>query len=292
VSLILDALNRSRREEDAVPGLATRHYAESPPGQGGWRRMLPWAGLCVALGVIAWLLLRDLPGDQPGTPHESVAPAAPRERPASQQPAPAPAPVAATPVAAGARSAEPAGQAATRRPPSTDAGAVAPRPSSPAPRAAAPPSAPDPEVAALYRQSQAEPVPAVAATAPEPEATGATQAVAPKAAAAREEPIDIARLVEQAESELKNRDLAEHTAPFLVELSQHTKDQIPTIYYQRHEYAGDPSRSTVVLNGKQLRVGGTAAPGVKVEEILPDSVVLSHDGREFRLRALNSWINL
>ena len=43
---------------------------------------------------------------------------------------------------------------------------------------------------------------------------------------------------------------------------------------------------------KQLRVGGMVAPGVKLVEILPDSVVLSHDGREFRLRALNSWINL
>ncbi len=116
--------------------------------------------------------------------------------------------------------------------------------------------------------------------------------VTPQAPAAREEPVDIAKLVEQAERELKNRELAEHAAPFLVELSQHTKDQIPTIYYQRHDYAGDSARSTVLLNGRELRVGGTAAPGVKVVEILPDSVVLSHDGREFRLRALNSWINL
>jgi len=99
-------------------------------------------------------------------------------------------------------------------------------------------------------------------------------------------------LEEDVEVTLKNLELVEHAAPFLVELSQHTKDQIPTIFYQRHDYAGDAARSTVVLNGKQLRVGGTAAPGVKVVEILPDSVVLSHDGREFRLRALNSWINL
>jgi hypothetical protein len=118
------------------------------------------------------------------------------------------------------------------------------------------------------------------------------RADAPTAPAAREESVDIAKLVEQAESELKNRELTEHAAPFLVELSQHTKDQIPTIFYQRHDYVGDGSRSTVVLNGKQLRVGGMVAPGVKLVEILPDSVVLSHDGREFRLRALNSWINL
>ncbi len=50
--------------------------------------------------------------------------------------------------------------------------------------------------------------------------------------------------------------------------------------------------SSVVINGKELHVGGSAAAGVKVEAILPDSVVLSFDGRKFRLRALNSWVNL
>lgn len=270
MSLILDALNRSRREEDTVPGLATQHYAEPPPGQAGWRRMLPWAGLCVALAVIAWLLLRGAPGDQPpvSTP-ENAPPAA----------------------VAVDRSTGPAVQPAARSAPPATVPAAAPGPV-PEPRAALPPSPSDPEVTALYRQPRTDPAPQVAATPSEPRRAPAPQAVAPPVPAAGEEPVDIAKLVEQAESELKNRELEEHAAPFLVELSQHTKDQIPTIYYQRHDYAGDSPRSTVVLNGKQLRVGGTAAPGVKVVEILPDSVVLSHDGREFRLRALNSWINL
>jgi hypothetical protein len=48
----------------------------------------------------------------------------------------------------------------------------------------------------------------------------------------------------------------------------------------------------VVLNGKELRPGGQPASGVKVVEILPDSVVLDYRGTEFRLRALNSWVNL
>ena len=265
MSLILDALNRSRREEDTVPGLATQHYAEPPPGQAGWRRMLPWAGLCVALAVIAWLLLRDAPGAAPATTPENPAPAATVDRDTrpAVRPAARPAPPASVPTAA--------------------PGPV------PEPRPARPPAPPDPEVAALYRQPSEQPAPDGAVNAAEPEAD---QTVAPPAPAPREEAVDIAKLVEQAESELKNRELDEHAAPFLVELSQHTKDQIPTIFYQRHDYAGDSKRSTVVLNGKQLEVGGTAAPGVKVVEILPDSVVLSHDGREFRLRALNSWINL
>jgi len=290
VSLILDALNRSRREEESVPGLATQHYAE--PSQPGWRRTLPWAGLCLAVAVIAWLLLRDAPGVAPATPPEPAAPTAARVGPAPQEPAPAglPAPVPVAPTAALEERAKAAVPPAARPSPPPAARAGAPRPA-PEPRASVPPAAADPEVTALYRQAQNEAAPAAAA-ASGPAAGRTAQTVPPEAPAAGEEPVDIAKLVEAAQSELKNLELVEHAAPFLVELSQHTKDQIPTIFYQRHDYAGDPARSTVVLNGKQLRVGGTAAPGVKVVEILPDSVVLSHDGREFRLRALNSWVNL
>ena len=47
-----------------------------------------------------------------------------------------------------------------------------------------------------------------------------------------------------------------------------------------------------MLNSKSVKVGGNVAPGVEVDEILPDSVVLDYRGTQFRLRALNSWINL
>ena len=78
----------------------------------------------------------------------------------------------------------------------------------------------------------------------------------------------------------------------LSELSQQTKDAIPSIFYERHDYSGRPGQSVVVLNGKALKAGGSPASGVRVEEILPDSVVLDYRGTEFRLRALNSWVNL
>ena len=79
--------------------------------------------------------------------------------------------------------------------------------------------------------------------------------------------------------------------PFLSAQSQQTKDAIPTIMYLRHDYSGNPASASVVLNGKTLRQGGSVN-GVRVEEILPDSVVLEYQGTRFRLRALNSWVNL
>ncbi|MBK6740148.1 MAG: general secretion pathway protein GspB [Haliea sp.] len=80
--------------------------------------------------------------------------------------------------------------------------------------------------------------------------------------------------------------------PFLIDLSQQVKDSIPTVYYLRHDYSNNASLSTVVLNSKTLSVGGSPVPGMKIEEILPDSVVLNYQGTQFRLRALNSWVNL
>jgi hypothetical protein len=137
-----------------------------------------------------------------------------------------------------------------------------------------------------------EPTPAETAQAarsqPEPSAEAATALAAPVS----EESLDIEALVERAENELENARLAEHPAPFLADLSQQKKNQIPTLMYSRHDYASDAKASAVTINGKSLRAGGTAGGGVRVVEVLPDSVVLSHQGTEFRLRALNSWVNL
>ena len=106
-----------------------------------------------------------------------------------------------------------------------------------------------------------------------------------------EEPVDIDRLVQAAREELADAQLSDSDVPFLSAQSQQTKDGIPTLMYLRHDYSGDPASSSVVLNGKTLRQGGSVG-GVRVEEILPDSVVLEYQGARFRLRALNSWVNL
>jgi len=108
----------------------------------------------------------------------------------------------------------------------------------------------------------------------------------------QEQQLDIEKLVAQAQDEVNNARLDEHDAPFIADLSQQTKNDIPTIYYRRHDYSGEPGRSTVLLNGKTVKTGGKVAQGITVKEILPDSVVLEHRGTQFRLRALNSWVNL
>jgi hypothetical protein len=108
---------------------------------------------------------------------------------------------------------------------------------------------------------------------------------------AEEEVIDIEKLLAEAQAELADTKLQDNGVPFLATLSQQTKDSIPTLMYQRHDYSGNSGKSRVLINGKTLSAGA-AVGGVKVVEILPDSVVLEFKGTRFRLRALNSWVNL
>ena len=73
-------------------------------------------------------------------------------------------------------------------------------------------------------------------------------------------------------------------------LSQQQKDQVPTIVYTAHDFANE-GRSSVTLNQRQLREGDRVG-SIEVIEILPDSVILKINGVVFRLRALNTWVNL
>jgi general secretion pathway protein B len=272
VSLILDALNRSRQDVGDIPGLESQHQlgTESSPGTSRW-----WAlALLIALGVIALLLYQR--GEQAVVAPETVIVA--ESGPAAPTPAPKPK-VMATPV---------------------PQKVVPPVPASPKPRlpgAKITPSKPqaNAEVTALYGNKSAPAAPALPEPGPAPAGKGEQQAASAPAVEQKtvsEQPVDIDAMVAQAHSELENAQLDEHPAPFLSALSQQTKDGIPTIYYQRHDYSGRPGQSEVVLNGKVVKDGGRTSAGVQVDEILPGSVVLSFQGTQFRLRALNSWVNL
>ena len=103
-------------------------------------------------------------------------------------------------------------------------------------------------------------------------------------------PIDLAAAIERAARQVGEPNLVPHPAVLLENLSQQQKDRIPTIVYTQHVYAQGVAPS-VELNGQRLRPGQRAG-AVTVEDILVDSVILRVNGVSFRLRALNTWVNL
>ena len=103
-------------------------------------------------------------------------------------------------------------------------------------------------------------------------------------------PLDIAAVVKRVQAELGKPALLSHATPLLENLSQQTKNAIPSVMYTVHDWQ-PAGRSRVTLNGSALSEG-QQLNGFKVDEILTDSVILSYRGTKFRLRALNSWVNL
>jgi len=299
VSLILDALHRSRQDSNPVPGLATHHPVAQMPVER--RQLLVWIILGVALVGIVWLLMERFsarPAADIGAPvaelSNNIGSAVTsittelQSRAETAAPNPAPAPAAAAPVAPTAP-AIPAPQSA-----SEEAAQQATVPTA-APQSATPVlSTQETEaVAELYQNQELQKDPILPEPAARPAKERVREDVVEKATAARtRQDADLDKILQQAREELENASLNDHSTPFLADLSQQVKDDIPTIYYQRHDYSSTASQSSVVLNGTTLNAGASPLPGMKLEEILPDSVVLNYRGTRFRLRAMNSWVNL
>jgi general secretion pathway protein B len=289
VSLILDALNRSRQDKDSVPNLATHHTFDKMAS--GKRQYLPWVALSVAVVIIGWLVI----GRLFATPVSAIEVGAPTEQVSKnittagesnstevKEDAAVEEQLVQPVVDSQALEAlEPVVVALAVNSPEPDTASVAIETTTPI----APPVAENPAVAQLYQNRN------VMDDAPAQQRTSSA-ALDLYADSGNEEPIDIARVLQSAREEMKDATLDEHPVPLLSALSQQVKDDIPTLYYQRHDYSNNTSISTVVMNSKTLKVGGNPVNGVKIEEILPDSVVLSYQGTQFRLRALNSWVNL
>ena len=288
MSLILDALNRSRQDRDSVPNLATRHTFDKMAS--GKRQYLPWVAFSVAVVIIGGLVIGRLFATpvsdiEVGSPTEQVSKniitasesnsTEVKEDAAVEEPLVQP--------VADSQTSEPVAVAPVANNPEPDIVTIAV--AMEATTSISAPVVENPAVAQLYQNRN------VMDDAAAPQRTSSA-ALDLYADSGNEEPIDIARVLQSAREEMKDATLDEHPVPLLSALSQQVKDDIPTLYYQRHDYSNNTSISTVVMNSKTLKVGGNPVNGVKIEEILPDSVVLSYQGTQFRLRALNSWVNL
>ena len=122
------------------------------------------------------------------------------------------------------------------------------------------------------------------------EVSATSSSSAPSDAPSIAPPIDLVAAIERTAREVGEPNLVPHPTVLLENLSQQQKDQIPTIVYSDHVYAEGVAPS-VELNGQRLRPGQRAG-AITVEDILVDSVILRVSGVSFRLRALNTWVNL
>lgn len=75
--------------------------------------------------------------------------------------------------------------------------------------------------------------------------------------------------------------------PFLHDLSVSVQNNIPTLMYAGHNYA----EGYALINKKQVQEGDTLAEQLTVYKVLADGVVFQFGNDQFKLSALNSWVN-
>jgi general secretion pathway protein B len=79
--------------------------------------------------------------------------------------------------------------------------------------------------------------------------------------------------------------------PLATQLSSDAQKRIPNIDFGAHVYAGRTNNGFVILNGKKRYTGDTVAPGLVVQRITEDGVILDMNGTRFKLNSMSSWIN-
>ncbi|GEM_PF-5744207 len=82
-----------------------------------------------------------------------------------------------------------------------------------------------------------------------------------------------------------------HGIPLLTDQSSQFQRSVPGIDYQIHVYSDRENSGFVKLNGSIHKTGSQVMPGMRVIAILKDSVVLDYRSTQFRLAAMNSWVN-
>lgn len=258
MSMILDALKRAdreRRQQEADPPSLVTEHAAPPPRRSSHRRNWLLAGTLLLAGAAIGLTLasvKSLPESNPEPSSQTVPDQASLGQGSSRSESSETAP-----RAGGTKDLTPTAIARLYQKDRT------------------PGEAPEPAVAQLYQAPQPAETPAEEKEhqQPEPEPEPKAESVAPP------RPSEPVRLAEEPQ------------VPGIRDLPWSLQQDIPSINYQAHHYR-EGGTSSVTINQRKRRAGDEVAPGVRIERIESDGLVLTYEGKTFKLKAMNSWVNM
>ncbi|MEQ9546479.1 MAG: general secretion pathway protein GspB [Marinobacter sp.] len=78
--------------------------------------------------------------------------------------------------------------------------------------------------------------------------------------------------------------------PHLVELPLPFQKSIPDLIFNSHIYSSAPTARRVMINNQYMRAGDSFS-GIRVERITEEGVVLSKNGRQFRVGVVRDWMS-
>jgi general secretion pathway protein B len=81
----------------------------------------------------------------------------------------------------------------------------------------------------------------------------------------------------------------EAPAPDVRELDVQLQQQIPPLRFEAHVYATSANQRWVKVNGKTLQEGQWVTADIRINEIMPQFVLLQRGGQLFSMQALSAW---
>ncbi len=78
--------------------------------------------------------------------------------------------------------------------------------------------------------------------------------------------------------------------PDLHDLPNQILEKIPSLNYSEHNF--NANGGSVKINGNIHHANDQLAPGLVIDKILEDGMILHTDNYSFKMRALNSWVNM
>ncbi|MEY4589080.1 MAG: hypothetical protein RL497_1156 [Pseudomonadota bacterium] len=105
-----------------------------------------------------------------------------------------------------------------------------------------------------------------------------------------DKPANNARLETQIKEAIKDTLSLYKQIPFLHELPEKTQNAVPSINYVNHLYS-EKAGGVVIINKKTLRAGQEITPGMLIQRVASDGIVVQYQGLQFKLNALSSWVN-
>jgi len=296
MSLILDALNRAERERQKsqpLPDIHTRHPLPPIPPEPAAQKS-SWFGVAILLVVIllaaaasAFWWMREHPEPTLVQPAASIPPAAAeigQEPSAHKEPSANKEPSAHKEPSANKEPSADREPSANQEPSANKEPSAIKAPSAHQQFVAssAPParsiSEQKADLAALYAEANQQPEPA---GTPDSESQRLPQEPAqqlppPQPLAEPAAAQTYASLIE---------------LPDVGDLPWSLRQEIPSINYSSHNFT-DTGAASVVINGQAYRAGQTLADELRLEAIYVDGVIIRFRQTRFKLRALNSWINM
>lgn len=103
-------------------------------------------------------------------------------------------------------------------------------------------------------------------------------------------PTNQAKLQTQIQEAIKDTLSLYKQVPYLHELPEKVQNTVPSINYINHLYS-ERAGGAVIINKKTLRNGQEISPGMIIDRVASDGIVVQYQGIRFKLNALSSWVN-